>query len=169
VQRLGPPQWPAYPPGAAYGALYDRDRDAGLGAARLGARLMATDLSGLGIDVDCAPIADVPTPGADPVIGDRAYGTEPGKVAAIAGAVAARLMEAGVLPVLKHIPGHGRATADSHEKLPMVTASRAELDGADFAAFRPLARLPLGMTAHVVFTALDPVAPATTSATIVRD
>jgi beta-N-acetylhexosaminidase len=169
VQRLGPPDWPSYPPGAVFGALYDRDRGQGLAAARLGARLMAADLAAVGIDVDCLPIADVPVPGADPVVGDRAYGTGPVKVAAIAGAVAEGLSDGGVLPVLKHIPGHGRAIADSHKSLPVVTASRAELDASDFAAFRPLASLPLGMTAHVVFTALDPAAPATVSATIVRD
>src|SRR5579864_9554514 len=101
VQRLGPPHWPKYPPGAAYGALYDRDQDTGLAAARLGARLIAADLTALGIDVDCLPIADVPGAGADPVVGDRAYGSEPAKVAAIAGAVAAGLGEGGVLPVLK--------------------------------------------------------------------
>jgi beta-N-acetylhexosaminidase len=168
VQRLGPPHWPAYPPGAAYGALYDRDQDAGLAAARLGARLIAADLTALGIDVDCLPIADVPGAGADPVVGDRAYGTEPAKVAAIAGAIAAGLGDGGVLPVLKHIPGHGRATADSHAKLPVVNTDRATLEAIDFAAFRPLATLPLAMTAHVVFTAIDPVAPATISATIVQ-
>jgi beta-N-acetylhexosaminidase len=168
VQRLGPPQWPVYPPGAAYGALYDQDREAGLAAATLGARLIAADLTALGIDVDCLPIADVPVAGADPVVGDRAYGRAPGKVAAIAAAIAEGLADGGVLSVLKHIPGHGRATADSHAKLPVVNASRAELDTVDFAAFRPLAALPLGMTAHVVYTAIDPVAPATVSATIVR-
>jgi beta-N-acetylhexosaminidase len=169
VQRLGPPHWPTYPPGAAYGALYDRDANLGLAAARLGGQLIAADLHNLGIDVDCLPLADVPVAGADPVIGDRAYGTEPGKVAAIAGAIANGLMAGGVLPVLKHIPGHGRATADSHKKLPVVNTGRATLEASDFAAFRPLAALPIGMTAHVVFTAIDPVAPATTSATIVRE
>jgi beta-N-acetylhexosaminidase len=168
VQRLGPPHWPIYPPGAAYGAVFDRDPDAGLRAARLGGRLIANDLAQLGIDVDCAPVADVPAVGADPVIGNRAYGSDPAKVAALAGAFAAGLMEGGVLPVLKHLPGHGRATADSHQRLPVVTADRATLDGTDFAAFRPLCDLPLGMTAHVVFTAVDPVAPATTSANIVK-
>jgi len=168
VQRLGPPHWPIYPPGAAYGAVFDRDPDAGLRAARLGGRLIANDLAQLGIDVDCAPVADVPAVGADPVIGNRAYGSDPAKVAALAGAFAAGLMEGGVLPVLKHLPGHGRATADSHQRLPVVTADRATLDETDFAAFRPLCGLPLGMTAHVVFTAVDPVAPATTSANIVK-
>jgi beta-N-acetylhexosaminidase len=169
VQRLRPPLCPDYPPGAAYGAVYDRDRDAGLRAAKLGARLIAADLAQYGIDVDCVPIADLPVSGSDPIIGDRAYGLEPAKVAAIGGAFAAGLLEGGVLPVLKHIPGHGRATADSHEKLPVVTADRATLEASDFAAFRPLAALPLGMTAHVVFTAFDPAAPATSSAGIVRD
>ncbi len=169
VQRLGPPQWLIYPPGAAYGVLYDRDRDLGLTAARLGARLIAADLASLGIDVDCMPIADVPVAGSDPIVGDRAYGTEPGKVAAIAGAIAQGLADGGVLPVVKHIPGHGRATADSHKKLPVVSTGRAVLDTTDFAAFRPLAGLPLAMTAHVVFSAIDPIAPATISATIVRD
>ena len=169
VQRLGPPHWPAYPPGAAYGRIYDRDPAAGLAAARLGARLIAADLIELGINVDCLPLADVPVSGADRVIGDRAYGQTPDKVAAIAGAVAAGLADGGVLPVLKHIPGHGRANADSHEKLPVVHADRATLDATDFAAFRPLKRLPLAMTAHVVFTAIDPVHPATTSATMIGE
>ncbi len=169
VQRLGPPHWPSYPPGRAYGELYEHDEEAGLAAAQLGARLIAADLAALGIDVDCLPIADVPVPGADPIIGDRAYGTRPDKVAAIASAVARGLGEGGVLPVLKHIPGHGRAAADSHQRLPVVDADWRTLEATDFAAFRPLADLPLGMTAHVVFKALDPVAPATTSVTIVRN
>ncbi len=167
VQRLGPPHWPAYPPGARYGDLYDRDPALGLAAARLGARLIAADLATLGITVDCLPLADVPVGGADAVIGDRAYGTTPEKVATIAAAVADGLREGGVLPVLKHIPGHGRATADSHLRLPVVNTDRATLEATDFAAFRPLAGLPLAMTAHVVFTTLDPGLPATTSAVII--
>ena len=168
VQRLQPPHWPAYPPGAAYGVLYDREPALGLSAARLGGHLIAADLKAVGIDVDCLPLADVPVPAADAVIGNRAYGTEPGKVAAIAGAVAAGLLAGGVLPVLKHLPGHGRATADSHHKLPVVDTDRATLEMTDFAAFKPLADLPLGMTAHVVFSELDPLAPATTSVTMVQ-
>lgn len=167
VQRLGPPQWPVYPPGAAYGAIYDRDPTSGLAAARLGGRLIASDLFRLGLDVDCLPIADVPVEGGDPVIGDRAYGLEPGKVAAIAGAVAEGLLAGGVLPVLKHLPGHGRAKADSHKALPVVDTPRDLLEKTDFAAFKPLSGLPLGMTAHVVFSAIDPRAPATTSVTMV--
>ena len=168
VQRLGPPLWPTYPPGARYGQLYDREPAAGLSAARLAGHLIAADLKTLGIDVDCLPIADVPADDGDPVIGDRAYGREPGKVAAIAKAIADGLQAGGVLPVLKHLPGHGRATADSHHKLPVVETDRATLEATDFAAFRPLAGLPIGMTAHVVFSAIDPVAPATTSVTMVR-
>jgi beta-N-acetylhexosaminidase len=169
VQRLGPPQWPAYPPGARYGALYDQEVSLGLSAAQLGGHLIAADLRRLGIDVDCLPVADVLSPGADPVIGDRAYGTESGKVAAIAGAIADGLLAGGVLPVLKHLPGHGRATADSHHRLPVVDTDRATLEATDFAAFQPLAGLPLGMTAHVVFSAIDPVAPATTSVKMVQE
>jgi beta-N-acetylhexosaminidase len=169
VQRLGPPHWPVYPPGAAFGMLYDIDLKLGLAAARLSSRLIAADLMDLGITVDCLPLADVPVAGADAVIGNRAYGTEPGKVAAIARAVAEGLEQAGVLPVLKHIPGHGRATADSHFSLPTVDTGKSELERTDFAAFQPLADLPMAMTAHVVFSALDPAHPATTSATIIRD
>jgi beta-N-acetylhexosaminidase len=168
VQRLGPPHWPVYPPGAVYGALYDREQAMGLAAAQFAGHLIAADLKALGIDVDCLPLADVPVPGGDPIIGDRAYGTEPGKVAALAGAIAKGLLAGGVLPVLKHLPGHGRAGADSHLKLPVVDTDRATLELTDFAAFKPLAGLPLGMTAHVVFTAIDPVAPATTSVTMVQ-
>ena len=168
VQRLGPPHWPAYPPGALFGQLYDLDPALGLSAARLSARLIAADLWELGISVDCLPLADVPVAGADAVIGDRAYGTEPAKVAAIARAVTEGLGQGGILPVLKHIPGHGRANADSHLLLPTVDTPRKDLETTDFAAFRPLADLPMAMTAHVVFSALDPVHPATTSATIIN-
>ena len=169
VQRLGPPHWPPYPPGSVYGAAYRRDKEQGLAAARLGARLIAADLSALGIDVDCMPLADVPVAGADPIVGDRAYGSEPGKVSAIARAIAQGLSDGGVLSVLKHIPGHGRAAVDSHKKLPVVEAGRELLEKTDFAAFAPLADLPMAMTAHVVFSAIDPLAPATVSAIIVRE
>ena len=168
VQRLRPPHWPLYPAGAAFGELYDIDPALGISAARLSARLIAADLTDLGVTVDCLPLADVPVPGADAVIGDRAYGSEPKKVVAIARAVTDGLEQGGILPVLKHIPGHGRATADSHLKLPTVDTSKKELERTDFAAFQPLADLPMAMTAHVVFSALDPVHPATTSATIVE-
>jgi beta-N-acetylhexosaminidase len=168
VQRLGPPHWRAYPAGLVYRQLYEHDHATGLAAARLGGRLIANDLWELGIDVDCLPLADVPVAGADAVIGDRAYGNTPDQVAALAGAIAAGLMDGGVLPVLKHLPGHGRATVDSHQRLPVVETDRDTLEATDFAAFRPLAGLPLGMTAHVVFSAYDPLAPATTSVTMIR-
>jgi beta-N-acetylhexosaminidase len=167
VQRFGPPNWPVYPAGAVFGTLYDIDSALGLEAARLSARLIADDLIQLGVTVDCLPLADVPVEGADAVIGNRAYGTEPAKVAAIARAVTQGLEQGGVLPVLKHIPGHGRATADTHFRLPEVDTLEKELERTDFAAFQPLADLPMAMTAHVVFSALDPAHPATTSATII--
>jgi beta-N-acetylhexosaminidase len=168
VQRLGPPHWSSYPAGAQFGRLYDIAPTLGMSAARLSARLIADDLLRIGVTVDCLPLADVPVAGADAVIGDRAYGTEPGKVAAISRAVTEGLEEGGILPVVKHIPGHGRATADTHLRLPVVDAPVQELERTDFAAFRPLADLPMAMTAHVVFSAYDPVQPATTSATIIE-
>lgn len=169
VQRLGPPHWPSYPAGGAYGRLYEHHPTRAIAAARLGARLIASDLGPLGISVDCLPIADIPVAGANPVIGDRAYGRDVDQVAAIAAALTAGLRDGGLLPVLKHIPGHGRATVDSHVGLPRVDVDRAVLEATDFAAFRRLNHLPLAMTAHVVFTAIDPVAPATISATMVRE
>ena len=168
VQRFGPPNWPLYPPGAALGRLYDIDSALGLTAAHLSARLIADDLIKAGVTVDCLPLADVPVAGADAVIGDRAYGTEPGKVAAIARAVTDGLEEGGILPILKHIPGHGRATADTHFALPVVDTPENELEKTDFAAFQQLADLPMAMTAHVVFSAFDAAQPATTSAKMIE-
>jgi beta-N-acetylhexosaminidase len=169
VSRLTAPHWPDYPPGAAYGRIYERDPDAGVAVAWLGARLMAADLAALGITVDCLPVADVPALGADPIIGDRAYGADVPQVVALARAAAQGLMAGAVLPVLKHIPGHGRASVDSHLKLPIVNADRRSLDEVDFAAFGALADLPLGMTAHVVYAAIDSDSPATTSVIMVQD
>ena len=168
VQRFRPPHWPNYPAGAAFGDLYDIDAQLGLRAARLSARLIADDLLPMGVTVDCLPLADVPVPGADAVIGDRAYGDRPDKVAAIARAVTEGLEQGGILPVLKHIPGHGRATADSHLALPTVDTPLDALEKTDFAAFRPLNDLPMAMTAHVVFSVIDPAQPATTSATMIE-
>lgn len=169
VQRLGPPHWPSYPPGAAFGHLYRQDVETGLAAARLGARLIAVDLFALGINVNCLPLADLALPGADPIIGDRAYGSEPSQVGAIARAVGEGLLAGGVLPVLKHLPGHGRASADSHLTLPIVETSRLELEKTDFAAFRAAGPMPLGMTAHVVYAAIDPAQPATCSSVMIND
>ena len=167
VQRMGPPHWRKYPPGARYGELYAREREAGLEAAHLVARLMAADLRDVGINADCLPVLDVPQPDAHDVIGDRAYGHDPATVAALARAAVEGLLAGGVLPVIKHIPGHGRARADSHLNLPVVEASRAELERVDFPPFRALADAPMAMTAHVVYTALDPELPATLSPTVI--
>ena len=162
VQRLGPPHWPRHPAAARYAALFAQDPDRALALARLGGELTGHDLRASGITVDCAPVLDLPVDGASSVIGDRAFGRDPETVAALAGAWAAGLMAAGVLPVVKHIPGHGRAEVDSHLDLPVVTADRVAL-ARDFAPFRALAGLPMAMTAHIVFKALDPDRPVTTS------
>jgi beta-N-acetylhexosaminidase len=169
VQRMGPPHWPAYPPGRAYGRVVGNDPLYRREIARLGARLMAHDLRAVGIDVDCVPVLDVPIEGAHDVIGDRAYGRDARTIAVLGRAAAEGLIAGGVLPVIKHIPGHGRAGADSHHDLPVVTASREELEAQDFVPFRHLADMPLAMTAHVVYTALDPERPATTSPIVIRD
>jgi beta-N-acetylhexosaminidase len=161
VQRLGPPLWRAYPSAASFARIGDPLLRRA--AVRLGARLIAHDLRALGITIDCLPVLDVPVPGADAVISDRAYGTKPEEVAIGGRAAAEGLIAGGVLPVIKHIPGHGRAMADSHAALPRVGAARASLTAHDFAPFRALADMPLAMTAHVVFTAIDDRHPATLS------
>lgn len=167
VQRMGPPHWPKYPPGGAYLAA-THDSLAARDLVRLGARLMAHDLRDVGISVDCAPVLDVPVPGAHDIIGDRAYAHEPATVALLGRAAAEGLLAGGVLPVIKHMPGHGRAFADSHKALPVVHADLAVLDGWDFAPFKALSDMPLAMTAHVVFDAIDPKRPATTSKKAVK-
>lgn len=169
VQRLRPPLAPDYPPAAALGALYSREPEAGLRAAWLLARLHAFDLGRLGITADCLPVLDVPVEGAHDVIGNRAFAKEPEAVAALGRAAAEGLMAGGVLPVMKHIPGHGRAFADSHLALPRVDASLEELRRRDFAPFMALADLPMAMTAHVVFGAIDPDRPATTSPRVIGE
>lgn len=167
VQRLGPPHWGRFPPGRAY-ALATNDPLARREITRLGARLMAHDLHSLGINVDCVPVLDVPAPDGHEIIGDRAYGDTPEEVASLGRAAAEGLIAGGVLPVIKHIPGHGRARADSHLDLPVVEASLGELDSRDFAPFRVLSDMPMAMTAHVVYTAIDRKAPATTSRHAIR-
>lgn len=163
VQRLRPPMAPDYPSGAALGALYQHDREAGLRAAWLMSRLQAFDLLSYGINADCLPVLDVPVEGAHDVIGNRAYGKTPDIVAAMGRAAMQGLQDGGVLPVIKHIPGHGRAFADSHHHLPVVEASLDELRAHDFPPFAALADAPMAMTAHVVYTAIDKDNPATTS------
>jgi beta-N-acetylhexosaminidase len=166
VQRLRPPQWRALPAAAAYGHLWLARPARAEAMACAVAHLMAADLRALGIDMDCAPVADLPVAGAHDIIGDRAYGSTVEAVVALAAAVARGLMAGGVVPVVKHIPGHGRATADSHLALPVVETPRAVLEASDFATFRALAHLPAAMTAHVVFSDIDPVRPASTSALV---
>ncbi len=159
VQRLTPPRWRGFPP-----ALEDaQNAQDPARAFWLRGRLIAAELRDLGIDVNCAPVADIARAETHAVLHNRCYGADVAQVVTNARAMADGLMAGGVLPVLKHIPGHGRGTLDSHLALPVVHASRAELDQTDFAAFRALSSLPLGMTAHLVFTDIDPSAPATTS------
>ncbi|MEQ9520211.1 MAG: beta-N-acetylhexosaminidase [Parvibaculum sp.] len=169
VARLRPPVWHAFPTGRRFGEIYAIDPARGLEATRLGAQLIGAELYDLGIDVDCLPVLDVPVPGAHDVIGDRAYGDEPGIVAALGSAAADGLLAAGVLPVIKHIPGHGRAGVDSHERLPVVNTDRAVLAATDFQSFHALKDAPLAMTAHVIYSAFDPDQPATTSSTVISE
>jgi beta-N-acetylhexosaminidase len=169
VQRLGPPHWPKYPPGRAYGQVGANDPLTRRELTRLGARLMAHDMRVLGINVDCVPVLDVPQPGAHAIVGDRAYGEDADAIALLGRAAAEGLIAGGVLPVIKHIPGHGRAKADSHEALPVVDASYDELSAVDFAPFRALSDMPMAMTAHVVYPAIDRKRPATTSRKVIRE
>lgn len=167
VQRLGPPHWPNYPAAAAYDRLPGLDLDAKARRVRRGARLMAADLHALGISVDCFPVLDVPVVGGHDVIGDRAYSDDPHTVIRLGRAAAEGLLAGAVLPVMKHLPGHGRAVADSHVALPLVGTDRKSLEASDFLPFRSLSDLPLAMTAHVVYTAFDSHRPATTSREVV--
>jgi beta-N-acetylhexosaminidase len=169
VQRLKPPHWRAYPSGAQLGSLAAKDRDAGIRAAGNCTRLIADDLYALGITVDCLPVLDVPQPGSHHVIGDRAYGSTPEIVGALGRAAADGLLAGGVLPVIKHIPGHGRANADSHMELPQVDATAGQLAAHDFAPFHALRTYPIAMTAHVIYSSLDRDRPATQSEIIVND
>jgi beta-N-acetylhexosaminidase len=167
VQRLAPPQWRKIPPAALFGRLAQDDIAQGLEAVSLNARLMALELAALGVDVDCVPCLDLRDPAGHQVIGDRAFSADPDLVARLGRAQAEGLRQGGVLPVIKHMPGHGRSQVDSHLELPVVTASREELTKHDFRPFAALADLPLGMTAHLLYSALDPDHPATMSKYII--
>ncbi len=169
VARLKPPQWQARPPAAVFGALHQAIPEAAREATYLNARLIAHDLAELGINVDCLPVLDVPVPGAHDIIGDRAFATDPGTIITLARAQIEGLIDGGVLPVMKHIPGHGRAGADSHLALPRVPATVEELSASDFVTFRSLDQCPIAMTAHVVYESIDPQRPATTSPKVIRD
>ena len=165
VARLQPPHWRKYPAAATLGALGECAAE----AVRLSARLIADDLAALGITVDCLPVLDVRQPGADPVIGDRAYSSDPIVITRLGRVACEGLLAGGVLPVIKHMPGHGRATVDTHHALPRVNAPRAALDASDFAPFRALADMPWAMTAHIVYTAIDAEVPATLSPVVIRE
>ncbi len=167
VARLRPPDWPAHPPARRIGALAEQSPQEGIEAAWLNGRLLAAMLHDLGITVDCTPVCDVPVPHAHDVIGDRAFSDDPALVSTLARACCDGLLAGGVLPVIKHIPGHGRARTDSHEELPVVCEPRSELDSTDFVPFRELADQAMGMVAHVVYRALDPKHPASTSLTVI--
>jgi beta-N-acetylhexosaminidase len=169
VRRLKPPHWRELPAAAAYGRVFADDPREGCKAARLAARLTAAELRASGINTNCAPVLDVPVAGSHDIIGDRAYGDDPRLICELGRAVAEGYMDGGVLPVIKHVPGHGRATKDSHFDLPVVSATRQELEKSDFATFRRLADLPAAMTAHVVFAAIDADQPASTSARVTAD
>jgi beta-N-acetylhexosaminidase len=169
VRRLIPPEWRDLPAAAAYGKLYSTSPSIALARARLVARLTAADLREIGVNTNCAPVLDVPQSGAHKIIGDRAYSHTPAEVAALGRAVAEGLLAGGVVPVIKHIPGHGRARADSHVELPMVDASVTELERSDFVPFRALNGAPAAMAAHVVYSAVDLAAPASTSARVTTE
>ncbi len=168
VARLRPPHWPKFPPASSYGALYQEDPAAAKENVYIDARRLADGLMKLGINVNCLPVLDVPTAGADPIIGSRAYSEEPEIVAELGRCAVAGLKAAGVLPVIKHIPGHGRARSDSHVSCPVVDASIEDL-AADFLPFRALSDEPIAMTAHLIYLALDRVHPATLSRRIIND
>jgi beta-N-acetylhexosaminidase len=168
VARLKAPEWPRFPPGAAYGALYAMDPELGLEACWLGHRLIASELASLGIHANCAPVADLPQPGAHDVIGDRAFGTDPVIVAELARAALKGLEAGGVAGVIKHIPGHGRSTADSHMELPRVSEGGNQL-AQDFDAFARLADAPMAMSAHIAYDAIDPGVPATHSKKLIDE
>lgn len=167
VQRMRPPHWPTYPPAAAFLRVAPGDGQKRRELARLGARLIAADLLRVGINVDCMPVLDAPQPGADAIIGDRAYSDEADEIARLGRAAAEGLIAGGVLPVIKHIPGHGRATADSHLALPVVDAPLTELRALDFLPFQANSDMPLAMTAHLVFKAIDPDRPGTQSRAVI--
>jgi beta-N-acetylhexosaminidase len=169
VARLTPPQWRAAPAPARFGELAAVDRDRACAAAALNARLLAAEVRALGISVDCVPLLDLRVAGADAVIGDRAFSADAQVVAALGRAVCDGMLAGGVMPVVKHTPGHGRAQVDSHHALPVVDTSRRELEATDFRPFAALADAPWGMTAHVVYTAIDPQAPATTSRRVIDE
>ncbi|WP_346897485.1 beta-N-acetylhexosaminidase [uncultured Roseibium sp.] len=169
VRRLRPPHWPSYPPAGTFGTLYENDRQCGRRAAWLGARLIAHDLLSLGITVDCLPLLDLRLAETVDAIGNRAYSGDPATVADLGRVACEGLMAGGVLPVIKHLPGHGRALVDSHLTLPRIQASHEELSEADFLPFKDLSDMPLAMTAHLLYAGIEPEHPATQSHRIIQE
>lgn len=169
VARLKPPHWPATPAAATFGEQYAADPAAACRAARDNANAIGRELAALGIDVDCAPDCDLHRPETTAAIGNRAFSADPEAVADLASASCEGFAAAGILPVIKHAPGHGRATVDSHLELPVVSASHADLTASDFVPFRRLSAMAAFMTAHLVYTAIDPDRPATQSPTVIND
>lgn len=167
VQRMAAPHWQAYPPIGVFGQAALDDPTLAASALRLNCRMIADDLRALGITVNCLPLLDLPVNGADNIIGDRALGAEPGLVSALGRIVVDAHLSTGVVPVIKHIPGHGRATADSHKALPVVTEGMEELAETDFAPFQALSDAPLAMTAHIRYDAIDDKSCATLSRVII--
>lgn len=168
VARLRPPHWSEFPPAQTYAKIYANNKDDGINAAKLGGRLVGHELFQLGITVDCAPVLDIPVTGSDPIIGDRAFGHDSETIINLARSFAEGLMHAGVAPVIKHIPGHGRALVDSHKHLPCVDAAIDYLEN-DFSTFKALNYMPWAMTAHVVYTAIDSQNPATLSIDVISN
>ncbi|MCV0425482.1 MAG: beta-N-acetylhexosaminidase [Roseibium sp.] len=169
VQRLKPPNWPKYPTPQLYGDLFAHAPDKALRAAWLGARLIAADLCEVGITIDCLPCLDVRFPDTVDAIGDRSFSSEPEVVAKLGQAMIEGAIAGGVLPVIKHIPGHGRAVVDSHYVLPRVKADLSSLKSVDFRPFKELSYVSLGMTAHIVYEGIDPDSAGTQSAKVVQD
>jgi beta-N-acetylhexosaminidase len=167
VCRLAPPSWPAFPPAAHFGALYNMAPMTAIAAAKENARALGAMLFALGININCAPVLDVAVDGTCTAIGDRSFGTDPNMVAALGRATLDGLHEGGVAGVIKHIPGHGRATADSHLELPSVTADEVDL-AQDIAPFKALASSPAAMIAHIVYTHWDAGMPASQSAIVIQ-
>jgi len=169
VARMRPPYWRKYPAGEAFAEIAAKDVAKAKDAARATMQLIAEELVSVGINVDCLPILDVREEGTHDVIGDRAYGSDPDTVAAIGTAIAEGLMAGGVLPIMKHIPGHGRARVDSHLELPVADVDFETLRAVDFAPFKALSHLPMAMTAHLLYPAIDPERPATTSTKVISE
>ena len=169
VTRMKPPHWRHPPPARVFPEIASKDREAGKRAAYLNARLIGRELASVGINVDCLPVLDIPVVGAHEIIGDRALGRDAEMIAELGRALSEGIMAEGVLPIIKHIPGHGRAKSDSHKELPIVDTPRDELEQTDFVPFDLMADMPWAMTAHVVYTAIDAERAATISPVIIDE